>query len=122
MRGQPGTEAYPEFPEIVEAIGYNPARFLHTRSASGLNSGEGQTPEIAIAMSIVKGIDNPEELAYWFKVEHACRARAHVIEKLEQRRRAIKHDRDGFLQEAPVGDGAEAIAADGGVEREVADD
>jgi hypothetical protein len=71
-------------------------------------------------MAIVKGIDDPEELAYWFKVERRCRNREHVIRKLEERRRAITHDRDGFLQEADadadaaVDVSADEIAADGG--------
>jgi hypothetical protein len=120
MRGQHGTANYPQFPEIEAEIGYNPAVWLHTRSQSGLDTGQGQTPELATAMAIVKGIDDPEELANWFKVERRCRNREHVIRKLEERRRAITHDRDGFLQEADadadaaVDASAGEIAADGG--------
>lgn len=121
MRGQPGTANNPDFPAIKAEIGYNPAVWLHTRSQSGLDTGQGQTPELATAMAIVKGIDDPEELAYWFQVERRCRDREHVIRKLDERRRAITHGRDGFLQEADA-DGADAqadpsagvIAADGG--------
>ncbi|CAI49757.1 uncharacterized protein NP_7056A (plasmid) [Natronomonas pharaonis DSM 2160] len=99
MRGHAGTKDVPEFPQIEDELGYNPARWLHTRSESGLDTGPGQTPELATAMSIVKGIDDPEELAYWFKVEKRCRDRDHVIRKLEQRRRAIKYGHDGFVKE-----------------------
>jgi len=128
MRGQHGTANYPQFPDIVDAIGYNPAVWLHTRSKSGLDTGQGQTPELATAMTIVKGIDDPEELAYWFRVERRCRNREHVIRKLEERRRAITHDRDGFLQEADadadaaVDESAGEIAADGGAEEANRDD
>jgi hypothetical protein len=120
MRGQTNAGDYPQFPEIEAEIGYNPAVWLHTRSQSGLDTGQGQTPELATAMAIVKGIDDPEELAYWFQVERRCRNREHVIRKLEERRRAITHDRDGFLQEADadaeaaVDESAGEIAADGG--------
>ena len=58
MRGQHGTANYPQFLDIVDAIGYNPAVWLHTRSKSGLDTGQGQTPELATAMAIVKGIAN----------------------------------------------------------------
>jgi hypothetical protein len=120
MRGQTNAGDHPRFPEIEAEIGYNPAVWLHTRSQSGLDTGQGQTPELATAMAIVKGIDDPEELAYWFKIERRCRNREHVIRKLEERRRAITHDRDGFLQEADadaeaaVDASAGEIAADGG--------
>jgi len=118
MRGQTNAGDYPHFPDVVDAIGYNPAVWLHTRSQSGLDTGQGQTPELATAMAIVKGIDDPEELAYWFQVERRCRNREHVIRKLDERRRAITHDRDGFLQEADADAETDAsageIAADGG--------
>jgi len=127
MRGQHGTANYPQFPDVVDAIGYNPSRWLHTRSKSGLDTGQGQTPELATAMAIVKGIDDLEELAYWFKVESRCRDREHVIRKLDERRRAIKQGRDGFLQEANSADAAVdtsagEIAADGGAEEADRDD
>lgn len=98
MRGQPGTRDYPEFPAIEAEIGYNPAKWLHTQSESGLKSGIGQTPEVATAMAIVKGIDDPKEIAYWLHVEKRTRDRQHVKKKLNQRRLAIKHGRDGFLE------------------------
>jgi len=113
MRGQTNTGDYPQFPDVVDAIGYNPAVWLHTRSKSGLDTGQGQTPELATAMAILKGIDDPEELAYWFQVERRCRNREHVIRKLEERRRAITYGRDGFLQEANVTASADESSADG---------
>lgn len=42
MLGQHGTANYPQFPDIVDAIGYNPAVWLHTRSQSGLDTGQGR--------------------------------------------------------------------------------
>lgn len=117
--GKSGTGDYPAFPDVVDAIGYNPARWLHTTSPSGLDTGIGQTPELATPMSIVKGIDDAEELAYWFQVERRCRDRDHVIRKLEERRRAIKHGRDGFLDQAEAETTAKSeVAADGGVDSE----
>lgn len=121
MRGQPGTRDYPDFPGIEAEIGYNPAKWLHTRSDSGLDTGIGQTPELATAMSIVKGIDDPKEIAYWLRVEKRTRDRAHVKQKLNQRRIAIKRGEEGFAtNETANGPGAAAAMAstDGGQTRE----
>lgn len=121
MRGQPGTRDYPEFPGIEAEIGYNPAKWLHTRSESGLDSGEGDTPELATAMSIVKGIDDPKELAYWLRVEKRTRDRDHVKRKLNQRRLAIKIGRDGFAENESASSPGHAHAmasTDGGREQD----
>ena len=117
MQGQSGTRDIPEFPGIEAEIGYNPARWLHTRSESGLDTGIGDTIELATAFSIVRGIDDPEEIAYWLRVEKRCRDRDHVKEKLNQRRLAIKQGRDGFLKDEVAygpGEAAAMATTDGG--------
>ncbi|MWG36199.1 hypothetical protein [Halomarina oriensis] len=53
----------------TEEIGHNPARFLATRSESGRATGEGDSPELALAKSVIKGIDDTATLDAWQAVE-----------------------------------------------------
>lgn len=92
MRGG-NTRTYPSFPDIEKTIGYNPARFLQTRSPDGHNS-PGDTSDLATAKALIHGIDDIATIEAWREVEHALGRnggdpRENVCEWLEERETAL---------------------------------
>lgn len=93
MRGG-STRTIPAFDDIEEQLGYNPARFLHTRSADGFD-GPGDTSELALVEAVIRGIDDTETIQAWREVERALgrdggEPRQRVSNWLEQREEQLQ--------------------------------
>ncbi|WP_254544079.1 hypothetical protein [Halomarina pelagica] len=81
----------PSYPDIEEAVGYNPARFLKTRSRDGLEKHGGDTTELHLAICVIRGIDDLGTINAWIQVERDLfdGGRDHVMKLLEHRREII---------------------------------
>lgn len=92
MRPHTETQDYPRLDELEafrDTYGYDPLRWLWTRSVDGQATGEGDSPELATAYSIIAGITDRWELAWWWFAESRTRRRAHVLRRLRKRDIAI---------------------------------
>lgn len=92
IQGHAQTHDYPRLDELAafrEQYGYDPLRFLWTSSVDGQATGEGDSPELATAYSLIAGITDRWELAWWFFAEFRTRRREHVYRRLRQRDIAI---------------------------------
>lgn len=92
IQGHAQTHDYPRLDDLAafrEQYGYDPLRFLWTRSVNGMATGEGDSPELATAYSITAGISDRWELAWWAWAEGVTRQRDHVLEHLRRRDIAI---------------------------------
>lgn len=92
IQGHAQTHEHPRLDELDgfrEQYGYDPLRFLWTRSVDGRATGEGDTPELATAYSIIAGITDRWELAWWHWAERVTRDRAHIHRRLRRRDIAI---------------------------------
>lgn len=92
IQGHAQTHEYPRLDELAafrEQYGYDLLRFLWTRSVDGQATGEGDSPELATAYSLIAGITDRWELAGWYWAETVTRQREHVLEKLRARDVAI---------------------------------
>lgn len=84
----------PRYPEIKAEIGEDPARFLWTRSADGRDTGQGDSPELALAMARIRGMRSLETVQAWVTVEADLDIgpRKHVIGALNRRKSALEGD------------------------------
>lgn len=115
IQGHTRTHEYPDLPELDafrEQFGYDPLRWLWTRSIDGRATGEGDSPELATAFSIIAAISDRWELAAWSWAEGVTRDRAHVHHHLRRRDVAIV---EGTRRFAPTEEypwsGEETLAA-----------
>lgn len=92
IQGHAQSQDYPRLDELAafrDQYGYDPLRWLWTRSVDGQATGEGDSPELATAYSIIAGISDRWELAGWYWAETRTRSRDHVLEHVRRRDIAI---------------------------------
>lgn len=71
-----GTMDYPEFPDVQEEIGENPARYLLEPNET--------------TYAVIRGISDPDRLDAWFRVEEELGPRKKVLQALNDQREAIR--------------------------------
>ena len=81
----------PRYPAVEAEIGEDPARFLWTRSTDGRDTGQGDSPELALAMARIRGIRSPATVQAWINVEADLDIgpRKHIIAALNRRKSAL---------------------------------
>lgn len=102
---------YPEFPDITDQLGYNPARFLDC------SVGENSQIEERTARALIRGVQDVEHLRLWIKVEVALERgndepRQQVIRWINHRQTKLRDDTTSAQEREQNTDASEAFDQD----------